>query len=304
MRVMEAKPRFADQGRILRTYLRPQLFRALLLMLLLMGGIGLQLFNPQILKRFLDSATHGAANRTLALAAGQFLLIAIVQQALSVTATYFSENLGWTATNALRADLLLHCLRLDPAFHKAHTPGELIDRIDGDVTTLAGFFSQFVFQILGNILLLVGVLVLLWYIDWRIGLLMTGIAVLVLWTLRRIQVFVAPTLERRATMQRRSLRLYRGASGGNGGYPLQWRAGIHPEPALSIAGRTIQGRVARAACRASGLDHLRPAVYDRKRGGGSAGGAPLSRWRAQHRDRLSSFLLIYRGKTLRALAGG
>ena len=28
-------------------------------------------------------------------------------------ATYTAENIGWTATNALRADLTLHCLRLD-----------------------------------------------------------------------------------------------------------------------------------------------------------------------------------------------
>jgi ATP-binding cassette, subfamily B, bacterial len=61
----------------------------------------------------------------------------------------------------------LHLLRLDPDFHTAHTPGELIERVDGDVTNVASFFSQFVLQVVGNILLLAGVLVVLWALDWQ-----------------------------------------------------------------------------------------------------------------------------------------
>ena len=72
---------------------------------------------------------------------------------------YVAQNVGLTATNRLRADLTRHCLRLDPAFHNAHTPGELIERVDGDVATLGNFFSRFAVQLLGNGLLLVGVLV-------------------------------------------------------------------------------------------------------------------------------------------------
>src|SRR5207248_8337563 len=133
-----------------------------------------QLFNPQILKRFIDSATHGASDQALAGAAGLFLAIALIQQAASVAATYLSENIGWTATNAVRADLLRHCLSMDPSFHKTRTPGELIERIDGDATSLANFFSQLVIQVAGSLLMLAGVLIILWSTDRHIGLLMTG----------------------------------------------------------------------------------------------------------------------------------
>jgi ATP-binding cassette, subfamily B, bacterial len=177
---------------MLVTYLQPQRLRVSLLAALLLGSIGLQLFNPQILKRFIDSATHGGTDRTLTIAAGLFLLIALIQQASSVGATYLSENIGWTATNAVRADLLRHCLRLDQSFHKTRTPGELIERIDGDATALANFFSQLVIQVAGNLLLLVGVLVLLWGTDWRIGLLMSGVAVVAFLVLNRLQRRVSP----------------------------------------------------------------------------------------------------------------
>ena len=73
------------------------------------------------------------------------------------------------------------------SFHKTHTPGELIERIDSDVTTLAGFFSQFIIQVLGNALLIGGVLLLLWREDWRVGITLTLYSILMFVTLRLLQ---------------------------------------------------------------------------------------------------------------------
>ncbi len=187
---------FREHGSLLARYLRPQRSRVVLLSVLLLGSIGLQLLNPQILRGFIDSATHGGSNRTLMLAAVLFIVVAIVQQAFAVGATYVSENVGWSATNALRKDLLTHCLRLDQSFHKSRTPGELIERIDGDVTALANFFSQFIIQVLGNALLLAGILGVLWTVDWRVGLLLTGFALVVLLSLLRLQAYVVPSWKR------------------------------------------------------------------------------------------------------------
>ncbi|MGI8913605.1 MAG: ABC transporter ATP-binding protein [Chloroflexota bacterium] len=161
---------FRRYWKLLATYLRPQWRRAILLALLLFSSIGLQLAGPQILRVFIDTAQAGGALRRLANAALLFLGVAVLTQGAAVAETYVAESIGWTATNQLRADLALHCLRLDHAFHSRRTPGELIERIDGDVSALAGFFSRFVIAILGNVLLLAGVLALLYRVDWRIGL--------------------------------------------------------------------------------------------------------------------------------------
>jgi len=40
------------------------------------------------------------------------------------------------------------------SFHQTRTPGELIERIDGDVDTLSDFFSQFVVNLLSNTLII------------------------------------------------------------------------------------------------------------------------------------------------------
>ena len=95
--------------------------------------------------------------------------------------------MAWTATNALRAELAWHCLNLDMGFHNEHTPGELIERIDGDVTELSTFFSQFVVILLGNMLLLVGILAALFREDWRAGLAFAVFAVVAVLVLNRVR---------------------------------------------------------------------------------------------------------------------
>jgi ATP-binding cassette subfamily B protein len=155
---------------LLVDYLRPYWLRVVLLAVLLFTGIAFQLINPQIVRSFIDQAIEGADQSDLIRLALLFAVLAVGHQALSVVATYLAENIGWSATNELRGDLADHCLRLDMGFHKTRTPGEMIERIDGDVTALSNFFSQFVIHVVGNLILLVGILALLFRENLIVGL--------------------------------------------------------------------------------------------------------------------------------------
>jgi len=168
-----------EYRQLLTAYLKPQLPLVLLLTLLLFGDIALQLVNPQLLRVFLDTITSNGSQDVLLPVALLFIAVVVIQQGVKIWATYLSERVGWVATNELRSDLTLHLLNLDLSFHKAHTPGELIERVDGDMSALATFFAQFVIQVLGNLLLLLGVIVVLACQDWRAALDL-GVATLVL----------------------------------------------------------------------------------------------------------------------------
>ncbi|GER91710.1 helicase [Dictyobacter vulcani] len=178
---------FRRYWRLLTTYLKPQRGRVLLLTILLFINIGLQLVNPQIIRGVIDATQAGSALPLLLTAAGLFIVLSVVQRIIAFVSTYMASNIGWTATNALRADMTLHSLQLDMPFHKTHTPGELIERIDDDVTAQANFFSQFTINVAGNGLLILGLLVLLWREDWRIGIGFVLYTVLVFFALRTIQ---------------------------------------------------------------------------------------------------------------------
>ena len=158
---------------LLTEYLAPHKGLVIVLAVVSILNIALKLVNPQIVRFFLDSAEQSAPLEKLTGAAALFMGIALLNQVIQVVVTYLGENIAWMATNALRADLALHCLKLDMSFHKRYKSGELIERLDGDVTQLANFFSQLVIQIGSNLLLILGVLTLLWVQDWRIGLFIT-----------------------------------------------------------------------------------------------------------------------------------
>ncbi len=178
--------------RLLRLYLRPLWPRAVALAVLLCAAIALELLSPQLLRGFIDRARAGASARVLIGTAALFMLVALGGGGVTVVETYVAESLGWTATNRLRADLALHLLRLDLSFHHAHTPGELIERLDGDVTALANFFSRFVIYVVGNVVLLAGVVLLLGREDARIGLETAVFAVAILVAMARLYGVARP----------------------------------------------------------------------------------------------------------------
>src|SRR5512138_792538 len=177
---------------LLSQHIRPQKGRFGLLATLLLSSIGLRVFAPQIMRSFIDSALAGKAIQTLLTTAIAFIVVTVLQQVMSVSATYLGENVSWTATNALRAELAWHALNLDMKFHNDHTPGELIERIDGDVTELATFFSQFALNLVSNGLLLVGVLAVLFQEDWRAGLAFTVFSLGTILILGRLKDIAVP----------------------------------------------------------------------------------------------------------------
>lgn len=155
---------------LLSRYLKPQRGRGIGLALLLLTGVGLQLLSPQVIRRFIDIAQEGGTLSALLTAGAIFIGLVLVQRGFAIATTYVGQTVAWTATNELRADVTQHVLRLDMGFHNTHTPGELLERIDGDIDRLANFFSEFLLQILTGTLLAIGVMVLLFFEDWRVGL--------------------------------------------------------------------------------------------------------------------------------------
>lgn len=139
-------------------YLRPVKGRMMILLIMLLTSTGLQLLNPQIIKQFIDTAAEGGGLAGLIQLAGLFLVLAVISQLLTVAVSYLGNDISWLATNRLRGDLLKHCLRLDMRFHNVKTPGEMIERVDGDVTSISNFFAMFIVQVLGSFVLLAGIL--------------------------------------------------------------------------------------------------------------------------------------------------
>ena len=166
---------------LLSQYLKPQWFRVTLLAMFMFGGIGLNLVNPQIIRYFIDAAKNQVATRNLIIAGGIYLAIGFIRQLVVLVSSYLGQDVGWRATNQMRGNLAEHCLHLDMSFHHDHTPGEMVERVDGDTTALSNFFSEFILQVIGSLIFLGGVLVLVAREDWRIGVALTAFVIIAMW---------------------------------------------------------------------------------------------------------------------------
>lgn len=177
---------------LLVRYLLPQQRAVMLMSALLLLSILFQAIGPQFLRRFIDAIRSEMSVEYLTWNALYFIIMMMASQLIYAWAAYVSAGVGWSATNALRSDLLLHCLQLDMSFHKEHAPGEMIERVDGDVNLLGNFFSQFIVQVAGNILLIIIILAFIFFSDVRVGVMLTVYVLISALALLRIQGIAVP----------------------------------------------------------------------------------------------------------------
>jgi ABC-type multidrug transport system fused ATPase/permease subunit len=169
-----------SRWRALGALLRPDARRWAGLGALVGLASALTLAGPLMVRRIVDlatAATVGDASApstddtaakitTLAVA---FLAIAVVTQAILVVVAWFATTTAWRTTNQIRMDLARHVLGLDHEFHRRHTPGELIQRVDGDVTSVSDFLGRVVPKIAGALTMVLGMVAVLVVIDWRLA---------------------------------------------------------------------------------------------------------------------------------------
>ncbi len=233
--------------RLLASYLLPQWPRMTLLGVLSTAGFGLDVLNPQVMRRFVDGALAADALPSLLKLGGLYLGIALASQLVSVVEAYVAEVAAWTATNELRADLTLHLLGLDLAFFHRHPPGELIDRVDGDVSRLASFLSDMAVIVIGNVLLVAGIVVALCLQDWLAGVAFALFCLVAILWLRPLVGRAVPRLTARRQAEADLLGFLEERLGAtedlraNGAAPYAM-TGLHER-------QRVQFRVARAAAR-------------------------------------------------------
>jgi ABC-type multidrug transport system fused ATPase/permease subunit len=191
----------AAATRLLAEVLEPERRRLSALVGVLVVASLLPLAGPILIGRVVDDALAGEPLGDLTLLAVAYLGITAAAEVLRLGVTWWSVDVAWSAGNRLRERLADHALRLDLAWHGRHPPGELISRIDGDTEALSMFGANVVIEVLGNLVLVVGVAVVAIAIDWRAGLVVTlgaAVAVGVMAALRHTAV-AANEQEREAT---------------------------------------------------------------------------------------------------------
>jgi ATP-binding cassette, subfamily B, bacterial len=150
---------------LLAATLRPEARSLAGILAVLGGAMGLRLALPLLLGRFADDALGGEPTSALTTLAVAYVAAALGSAGLDLVVVWWSARVSWRAGNRLRERLAAHALRLEHAWHGRHSPGQLIERIDGDVEAMAVFFAGMAVRIAGNVALIGGMLVVATVID-------------------------------------------------------------------------------------------------------------------------------------------
>jgi ATP-binding cassette subfamily B protein len=184
----------------LATYLAPHRRTLVVLGVILLVSIGLQLVVPIVLSDFIDAVLSPGEVSNLTSIGIIFLVAGLTTQVLEAISAVLGARVGWDATNTLREDLAEHLLELDMAFHTNTTPGEVIERVDGDVTALAEFLSRFTVRLVGAGVLLIGVVAVSFTRNVIMGVVLTMYVIALMTVLFRLRgLAVQAAEEERAT---------------------------------------------------------------------------------------------------------
>jgi ABC-type multidrug transport system fused ATPase/permease subunit len=152
-------------------YLWPYRRRIAAAVVLMLIGTALTLLAPYLIKQAIDQAiTQG--NTALLLRLALLLTVAYSLQFLATAGQRFL--LGWVAQKALtdvRADLFRHLQRLSMRFFDGQIVGVIVSRVINDVATISDLLSQGLIAVAGDLLVLIGIIVVMLSLNWQLALL-------------------------------------------------------------------------------------------------------------------------------------
>jgi ABC-type multidrug transport system fused ATPase/permease subunit len=130
-----------------------------------------------LLKPFL---IHGHREHLAMLAAFAVVLIAILNATASYLANYFTESVGQWVANDLRMRTYHHLQYLSLRYYDTHQSGVLLSTITADVLTIQNFASSATLGIVIDMITILGMLVIMFFMNWDFTLIAVGVTPLML----------------------------------------------------------------------------------------------------------------------------
>ena len=125
---------------------------------------------PYLAKLAIDDGISKGDLTTLGWIVGAFVVAGLVYLGANTAQTYFT---GWTGERVLadlRNGLFRHLQRLSLGYYERNRAGVVISRLTNDIDALDQLVTEGVTSLLKNTLLLLGSIVILFTLDWRLAL--------------------------------------------------------------------------------------------------------------------------------------
>ncbi|AKX44595.1 ABC transporter ATP-binding protein [Thiopseudomonas alkaliphila] len=180
----QEQARLADALHWLYQFVKPHRTAVYGLLLLSLIASGITLLQPWLTKMLIDDGlVAGNFNALLAVALAM-VSVGILGTVLSGVSRYLHTRLSGQILFSLRDALYQHLQKLSPSFYSQWRMGDLFTRLDGDVAEIQRFAVDALFSAISNLLGLLGALILLVSLSWKLALLVLVLVPLELLWLR------------------------------------------------------------------------------------------------------------------------
>ena len=204
---------------IMKEPLQKNRTKFLALALILAGESALSLLLPQILSVYIDGIAGGKSAAAkigsflseggmkngmlsaLALCAAGYCAAVLLKGAVSALNIRIGERLSWSMCDHLRVKLFGRIFSFDLQYHKMSAQGSFLERLEGDIGLLSGFFSSMMIDIAGSLLTVAGVLIAFWLSFPAFGLFFTVLSAGILILFLKTQEPVARLWKRERDME-------------------------------------------------------------------------------------------------------
>ena len=162
----------AYDARLLRRLLRylvPHRRTAAVALAAIVGHALLQLAEPYLIKLAIDRHILTGELAGLEQIAAALLVILTGSFVLEYLETYTMGMVGQRIMYDLRMEIYAHLQRIDVAYYDRHPVGRLMTRVTTDVDALNDLFASGVISVFRDVVLLVGIMAVLLWMDWRLA---------------------------------------------------------------------------------------------------------------------------------------
>ena len=182
----------AFDGKVLRrffTYVRPYKHRIYIALFSVLVFTGAQLAIPLVIRYAIDEAlmAQGGNETILQLAMVAFGVIILINYGVSYTQDLLVGLTGENAIFDLRRAMFVHLQSVGLSFMDKTEIGRMMSRLQGDVNSLQEFLENSITAI-GDLVLLVGIVIIMLVLDFWLGLLTLSVVPVLLFVLSLIHI--------------------------------------------------------------------------------------------------------------------
>ena len=154
-------------------YIKPEWVRFFVALLLIFANVGMDVCLPRFTKEITDNLSSGhPVLREILILVIAYFLISLVSNVFIFFESMILQRAGQNIILTLRRDVFTHIEGMSQKQFTEMPVGSLVTRVTSYTQSMSDLFTDVVVQVLRNVMTVVGVYILMFFINWKLSLLL------------------------------------------------------------------------------------------------------------------------------------